>query len=482
MAGENRSARILVVEDDASVNALLLEVLRGEGYRVEGVQDGARALPAADELAPDLVLLDIHLPGADGIDLLKALHGRTPPVSVIMISGERSVPTVVEAIRLGAFDYVAKPFQIDKLLIAVRNALVLARREREVAELRAQVAGPFDLRNVVGESPALSRARETARKVVGSTAPILIRGESGTGKELFARAMHFGGPRREAPFIAVNCAALPEPLLESELFGHEKGSFTGAAARRIVKFEQADGGTLFLDEIGDMPLSIQAKLLRILQEQVFERVGGTEQIRVDVRILSATHQNLEELIRGKQFREDLFYRINTVTITIPPLRERAGDILLLAGRFLEEFAARERKKIEGFTPAAAEALGRHRWKGNIRELRNAVERAVLLGDGPRIDVGDLPPLGEAPAGTDAVPRADGTTDGAKAAGPGLPGPEASVNLEEAVEAFEKAAIRRALLRHDGVKARAARDLGLTEKIIGYKIDKYKIDLKDRPPG
>jgi len=447
-------ARILAVDDDPQIRALLSAIGTRAGHEVTTAGTGQEFFEALDGLAPDLCILDVMLPDTDGLTILGRLREQHPDLPVIMHTATDTALMATSALKLGAFDYLVKPVETDKLLTAVRNALLAARQTRELRQLRTQVRDQYSFALIVGSS-ALGHAKEEARKIAASSASALILGESGTGKELFARAIHYNGPRAKGPFIDVNCAALTESLLESEIFGHEKGSFTGAVARRIGKFEQAHGGTIFLDEIGDMPLATQAKLLRVLQERTFQRVGGSEKVTVDVRVISATNQPLEKLVEKGSFRQDLFYRINTLTLEIPPLRERPQDIGELVGHFAAVAARAEGRRTPEVAPETLLLLKNHRWPGNVRELENAMRRAVVLCEGAAIEPAHLPPH----LGAGAAP------DGPPPEGAGMLG---------AVEALERRMIVEALDKCGWVKARAARALGITERILAYKMDGYGI--------
>jgi two-component system response regulator HydG len=381
---------ILVADDEAGVRESVGRVLRHEGFRVVPAEDGDAALDLLRRGGVDLLLADLRMPGLDGLELLRAAKLLAPEVEVVVLSGHGTVEEAVQAMKEGAYDFLTKPPERPQLVRAVRQALEHRALVIENRSLQRRLDELVGAGGIVGQSPAIRQVLALVGQVAPTSATVLIQGESGTGKELVARALHEGSPRRGRPFIRVNCAALPETLLESELFGYERGAFTGAAARKEGRFELADGGTLLLDEVGDLSALTQAKLLRVLQEGEFERLGGTKTLKVDVRIVAATNQDLARLVAERRFREDLFYRLNVITIGIPPLRERAEDIPLLAQHFLRVHVARNHRELDGFTEAALAALRAYSWPGNVRELEHAVERAVILARGPLVDVSDLP--------------------------------------------------------------------------------------------
>jgi two-component system response regulator HydG len=381
---------LLVADDDPAVRESLERTLKREGYRVVVASDGQAGLAQLRAGGVDLVLADLKMPGLSGLELLKAAKSVAPDVDVIMLTAFGTVEEAVQAMKDGAYDFLTKPFQRAQLIRLIKKAL---ERRALIAENRALQQRLDDLLGqgaVIGTSPAFQRMMMLIEQVAPSSATVLVEGESGVGKELAARAIHERSARRAGPFVAVNCAALPENLLESELFGYEKGAFTGAAGRKEGRFELADGGTLFLDEVADLSPVTQPKILRVLQEGEFERVGGTKTLRVDVRIVTATNQDLAQLVREKRFREDLYYRLNVITITVPPLRERRQDIPLLAHHFLRVYAAKNNRKLDGFSEEALARLEAYAWPGNVRELENAVERAVVLARGSVVEVTDLP--------------------------------------------------------------------------------------------
>jgi two-component system response regulator HydG len=384
--------RVLVVDDEESAREGLRKLLRLEGYDVVVAEDGADALERATEQPPEVVVTDLKMPRVDGLELMHRLHALYPGLPVIVVTAFGDVSTAVAAMRKGAEHYLVKPVDIDELEVAVEKAIERRDLRAETDVLRRQLRerDSSGFENLVGGSPAMLRIYKIATQIAAAKATVLITGESGTGKGEIARAIHAKGPRVDKPFVALHCAALAESLLETELFGHEKGSFTGADRRRVGRFEQANGGTLFLDEIGEIPVALQVKLLRVLQEKTFERVGGNEPITVDVRLIAATNRDLTAQVEAGKFREDLYYRLNVVHIEMPPLRGRGNDVLALAAHFLRKFAAENSKQLAGFTDAATAKLLAHRWPGNVRELENAVERAVVLAEGERIDVADLP--------------------------------------------------------------------------------------------
>jgi DNA-binding NtrC family response regulator len=446
-----RSAKVLFVEDDAASARLVKGIAEKEGYAIRLAASGKEFLKLLAEEPPDLFLVDLTLPDASGLDLLEKARQARPEAPAIVVTASDDVKDAVSAMKLGASDYVTKPFDAQRLVVSLRNALKLGEQQEEISRLRKEVEQETGPESLVGFTPAMEKLRGLLRKAAASDATVLVFGENGTGKELVARSLHYAGARASKPFVDVNCAALTETLLESELFGHEQGAFTGATARRRGKFEQAHGGTLFLDEIGDMPLATQAKMLRVLQERRFQRVGGEEKIEVDVRVVCATNRDLEKAVADNAFRKDLYYRVNTLVIEVPPLRERVADIAELSRHFLARAARREKRSIDRISTAAVEALSRHSWPGNVRELQHAVDRAVLVCEGSEIRPDDLPP---------AVLRLT----------PATPSGPASGNLVEAVERLERAMILEALEKNGWVKARAARALGLTERIISYKMD------------
>jgi DNA-binding NtrC family response regulator len=433
-------ARILVVDDDADIRTILTDRLAARGHEVLQSTDGLKALEMCARELPDLMLLDLDLPGADGLTVLERLRQESVPPTVVVITAFATVEKAVEAMRRGAFDFLPKPFQPGLVELTVQKALERNELREENRALRAALPGGKPL---VGVSGALRELVEQARKAAESKSTVLLVGESGTGKEVLARSIHAWSPRASRPFIAVNCVALSEELLESELFGHEKGAFTGAHQQKPGKFELANHGTIFLDEVGDIRESLQAKLLRVLQEHEFERVGGTKPIRVDIRVIAATNRNLEEAVKGGRFREDLYYRLNVVRLRLPPLRERREDIPGLAEHFLRKYCAETGKAIHGISAEAVDLLKAHPWPGNVRELENAVERAVVLGAGAEISPLDL--------GLRTIDRTVAS----------LPGAEPRIGpFHEGVEEFKRELIRRALEQAKGNQTRAAEILGL----------------------
>jgi DNA-binding NtrC family response regulator len=407
----------------------------------------------------DVVLSDLKMGGSDGLDVLRTAKSMHPSTAVILMTAFGSVHTAVEAMKIGAFDYVQKPFEIEEMELKVEKAIEHRRLRHEIEYLRHTQQDIYEFDRIVGASGALQSVLAIVKKVAKSNTTVLIRGETGTGKELIAGAIHHNSLRASRNFVKVNCAALQENLLESELFGHEKGAFTGADKQRVGRFEQADGGTLFLDEIGDMSANTQAKILRVLQEHEFERLGGTRTLRVDVRVIAATNRNLPLMVSSGQFREDLYYRLNVVSIDMPALRERKEDIQALAGFFLRRFAGELKKRVDGLSPDANKLLMRYNWPGNIRELENAIERAVLLTEGPQLSSGDLR-LGEL---STTQPTADGSTV--------VKIPPTGIALEE----IERQALIEALKMSNWVQKDAAELLSISPRVMNYKIKTLGID-------
>ena len=458
---------ILVVDDEEKVLKSIVDILRDERYRVTGVGDGHEALRTIQKSPPDLVILDIWMPGIDGLETLEAIKRLNGELPVIMISGHGTIETAVKATKLGAYDYLEKPLDLDKVQLTVRHALDQRRLEWENRALRETLDQRYE---IVGESKAITMLREQILSAAPSNGRVLIRGESGTGKELIARAIHRHSARSDKPFIVVNCAAIPEELIESELFGHERGAFTGATAQRRGKFDLADGATIFLDEVGDMSLKTQAKVLRALEEQTFELVGGTESLRVDVRIIAASNKDLEGEIRAGRFREDLYYRLNVIPFDVSPLRQRREDIPLLAAYFLKQFCREYGKREKTLSPGALAILREHPWPGNVRELRNVIERLVIMVSEDRIEAGGVgAALGSRPLGPEPAPEAGGPETV----------PEADLSLREARERFERDYILQRLRENGWNVTRTAEKLGIERSNLHRKLRALEIEA---PPA
>jgi len=461
------NARILLVEDEKAIQLALSGLLRRQGYEVEVASTGEDAFSELDDASFDLVLTDLALGrGASGMDVLRRAKELRPETVVVMITAHGSERVAVEAMKAGADDYVPKPFDNDEIRLVVERALERTRLGRENRLLLEQVQRQYGFENLIGTGPAMRGVFETLQKVAETDLTVLVRGESGTGKELVAQALHNRSPRCNRPFVAVNCAAISAELVESELFGHEKGAFTGADARRQGRFEAADGGTIFLDEIGDMAPETQAKVLRVLQERCFERVGGTSPIQVDVRVVAATHRNLEEGVKGGRFRKDLYYRLKVVEIDLPPLRERREDIPALAQRFLEavtERLGRDKKRID---EAAMARLVRHGWPGNVRELQNAIEQAVVLAAGLEIEESDL-----------HLTKTPDAAVGSDVAGLGFGDAK-----KRTVEHFERSYLLAALRRNGGNISRTAESIGMVRQSLQQKIRELGLRSEDWTHG
>jgi two-component system, NtrC family, response regulator HydG len=454
------NARVLVVDDEPSARSALERLLREEGFVVTTGEDGESALESYDEHAPEVVVTDLTMPGMDGMALLKRLRELEPSLPVIVVTALGEVSVAVAAMRAGADDFLTKPIDFEALLLSLDRALQRRDLRLEAENLRRQVRekGEGGLEGLIGASPAMQRVYATARQVASSRATALITGESGTGKGELARAIHLMSPRAKKPFVTLQCASLAESILESELFGHERGAFTGADRQRIGRIEQANGGTLFLDEVGEIPPSLQVKLLRVLQERELERVGGNQTIKIDVRVVAATNRDLAADVKAGRFREDLYYRLRVIQIEMPALRERGGDVMALAHHFLARFAEENHRRIIGFTDSARARLLAHRWPGNVRELENAIERSVVLSTGERIDLPDLPP---------------DLLDTTPSVGIAIPG--------STMAEIERHAILRTLESKDWSTTRAAEALDISVRTIQYRLAEYGVRKKDAKP-
>jgi DNA-binding NtrC family response regulator len=448
---DSNKGRILIVDDEANARTALAELLDDAGYSVSTAADGRTALLQMEQVDPDVVLTDLKMPGMDGLSLIERGRPMSPHTTFIVMTAFGTIDTAVKAIKLGAESYLTKPLELDAVLAIVGRALERTQLSREAAQLRQRVDDRFQFGNILGEHPSMQRLMKNIAQVARSRATVLIHGETGTGKELIAAAIHQNSKRKDKPFIRLNCASLSETLLESELFGHERGSFTGAMARREGRFKQADGGTLFLDEVSEIPPGVQIKLLRFLQEREFERVGGNETLKVDVRVVAATNRNLSHRVDEGRFREDLYYRLKVVQLDVPPLRVRRSDIPLLAHTFLREYAAENERPIQGLTEEALQHLMIYPWPGNVRELENAIERAVVMCDGDLIDRDDLPTSAHGDLQNGSVMAL-------------IPG----ITMSE----LERIAILRTLDAVDGSTARAAEILGISQRKIQYRVKEW----------
>lgn len=445
---------ILVVDDDMAHRTMLNKLIGGWGYEISEADDGIAAIEAVKIKPYDLILMDVRMIKLSGIEALKEIKAINPAIPVIIMTAYSSVESAVKAIRLGAYDYLTKPLDFDKLKLTILRAMEHIHLKEENRLLKENLGMRFDRQNIIGQSPAITKLFETISLVAPSEATVLITGESGTGKELIAGAIHFNSTRVKGPFVKINCAAIPETLLESELFGHEKGAFTGADRKKDGRFLQATGGSIFLDEITEMPLTMQVKLLRVLQEREITRVGGNDVIKVDVRIIVASNKDIQEMVATGAFREDLYYRLNVVNIKVPPLRERREDISLLAIHFLKMFAERNHKNIKGYTPKSLDEITKYYWPGNVRELMNAVERAVVLARSDFLDENDFE-INKDLSGQSEITQSFDTWD---------------MPLEE----IEKASILKTLEASKENKSEAARRLGITRRTLHKKLKKYGV--------
>jgi DNA-binding NtrC family response regulator len=455
------SHTVLVVDDEPRMRQVLATALQELGYEALTAASAAEALEQVENDTVDLVLTDLRMPGMSGQELLAELRRRVPDVPVVLMTAYSTVKDAVEAIKSGAFDYIGKPFEMDELEATLAKALRMSAALRDNLRLRQELEGRYRFENLLGASPAFHKVIAAIAEVCESRANVLISGESGTGKEMVARAIHFNSPRHEGPFVAINCAAIPEGLLESELFGHVKGAFTGAVSARQGRFAQADGGTLFLDEVGDMPMALQPKILRVLQERTFEPVGSSHSRTTDVRIIAATNRDLRGAVREGRFRSDLYYRLNVFPIELPPLRERREDIPLLAGHIAGEIARQLGRPAPSFTEAALRAMGGYAWPGNVRELQNCIERAIIVAKGSQVDVADLP--------QDLFARS------AERQAVGIPS-----DLDAELERLERDFVLEALRRTGGVQVQAAELLGISERSLWHRVKKLGISIVKKP--
>ena len=458
---EKQQGRVLIVDDEWTIRDVLANILQGEGFEVEQAEDGEKAMEMLDASTYDLVITDLKMPNASGIDVLRHIAKQNVHTLGIVATGYGSIESAVEALRLGAFDYITKPFHLDEIKILVHKAREFQTLQRENQSLRQELKRTNKLDNIIGSSPAIKTLTNMIHTVADSDSTILILGESGTGKELVARAIHYNSRQANHALIPVNCGAIPEDLLESELFGHVKGAFTGATMNRVGRFQLADGGTIFLDEIGDMSPKLQVKLLRVLQEQTFEPVGATQTVKVNVRIIAATNRNLEEDVKEGKFREDLFYRLNVIPIIIPPLRSRLEDLPLLIDHFVKHFNRLKGRKITQFNEAAIQVLSAYNWPGNVRELENLVERMAILHAEGEIGVERLPEKF-----TGLTPVTSSTAGSVR-----MEIPEEGIDFNTLVSEYEIALIQKALEKADGVKNKAAALLNIKRTTLVEKMKK-----------
>ena len=455
---ENKN--ILVVEDDNATRDTMVDFLSEAGYEVESARNGEDAIAMAQEYSFNIVITDLKMPKGDGIQVLEQIKKIDPRTIVIICTGYGTVDTAVKAMKLGAYEYITKPIKIEEIKLVVQRALDYQRLKTENVLLQKQLKAKYKFKNLIGDSDVMQQSFQFIEKIAATNSTVMICGESGTGKELVARAIHYNSDRRNEPMVPVNCGAIPEDLLESELFGYDKGAFTGAIKTRIGRFELANGGTVFLDEIGDMSPALQVKILRVLQEHEFERVGGVKSIKVDIRVIAATHRDLEKAVKQGTFREDLYYRLNVIPFIIPPLRERRSDIPLLTNHFTEKFNIEKKQNISGVSPEALKCLTRYHWPGNVRELENLIERLVILKGKGVIEQEDLPEKLLGTEWSDAVPSIDI--------------PDSGISFNTAVSEFERELILRALKKTNWIKNRAAKLLQLKRTTLVEKMKKIQL--------
>lgn len=463
--------RILVVDDEESIREFLEIMLRKEGYEITCVEDGQKAIDILKKKTFDLIISDLQMPNVTGIELLKHCREAYPDVMFMMITAFGTAESAVEAMKMGAYDYITKPFKIDEVRINIANALRSKNLEVENRVLRKELQKEYSFQNLVGNSEAMHKIFDLIRKVSDSPTNILVTGESGTGKEMVAKAIHYNSPLKDRPFVSVNCGAIPENLVESELFGHKKGSFTGASSDKEGLFEVADGGTLFLDEIGELPLNSQVRILRAIQERTIRRVGGTDDIKVEVRIVAATNRDLEHMVQQGTFRQDLYYRLNVINIRTPGLRERRDDIPLLAAHFLNKYNERFGKSIQNISKEAMDLLKKYDFPGNVRELENIIERTVALESGATVLPESLPQFVNTPTGRKMV-----SSDGIEITDDGI-------DLQKVLDQLEKELLVKAIHQASGVKKRAAKLLSITFRSMRYRVEKFnlgKIDDDELP--
>lgn len=458
--------RILVVDDEESIREFLEIMLKKEGYEITTAQDGQEAIDLMSKKSFHMVISDLQMPKVTGLELLKHVKDTNPDVVFMMITAFGTTENAVEAMKLGAYDYLTKPFKIDEVRLNVRNALRAGTLEVENRQLRKEMGETFNYQQIVGNSEAMHRIYSLVQRVAQTPTNVLVTGESGTGKEMVARAIHEGGPLKDKPFVTINCGAIQETLMESEMFGHKKGSFTGAIVDKEGLFERADTGSIFLDEVGELPMSIQVKLLRAIQERVIRRVGATEEIKVTVRIIAATNRDLEKMVKEGTFRQDLYYRLNVIKIEMPPLRERADDIPLLAQHFLNKYNSKLTKTVTGISAEAMEALKKYDYPGNVRELENIIERTVALESGSMVLPESLPPFVNTKAGRKLASSNEIEV-----------GPE-GVELDKIIGQIEKELIIKAIHQANGVKKKAAKLLAITFRSMRYRVEKYGLGSVD----
>lgn len=467
--GAGTRPRILIADDEDSMRFLVREVMMREGFEVDTAANGEEALQMVRERDFDLVVMDVKMPKMDGLEALREMKRIRPDLIVVMVTAFGTSQVALDAIRQGAYDYFNKPFELDEMRIVVRRALEKQALLRKISSLEHRLRDRFSFDRIIGQSRAMRDVYEIIEKVITNDVTVLILGESGTGKELVAQAIHYHSARKSKPFVSVNCAAIPETLLESELFGHEKGAFTGAIAMKPGKFEAANGGSIFLDEIGDMPMTLQSKLLRVLQEREITRVGGTKSIKIDIRVITATNQRLSKLVESRSFREDLYFRLNVLPVHLPPLRERREDIPLLVSHFLAVYNPRMNKNVQSLTKEAMSTLMDYSWPGNVRELENVIQRAMILASGPAIEVQDLPELTGRLA--PAVLEQDAANEEAVIQDFSVP---LQQKIDRMCEELEKKVIRAALQKSSFHRQDTADLLGISRKSLHNKMVKYHL--------
>jgi two-component system, NtrC family, response regulator PilR len=453
-------SRILVVDDEESIREFLEIMLKKEGYDVTLAEDGEKAMDVLKKRSIDMIISDLQMPKVTGIELLKHVRENYPDTVFMMITAFGTTETAVDAMKMGAYDYLTKPFKLDEVRMNVANALRSQNLEVENRVLKKELGKEYSFQSLVGNTDIMHRVYDLIKRVSGTPTNVLITGESGTGKEVVAKAIHYNGPLKDKAFISINCGAIPESLMESEMFGHKKGSFTGAVSEKAGLFEAADGGTLFLDEVGELPLTIQVKLLRAIQERIIRRVGGTEDLKIDVRIIAATNRNLEDMVKAGTFRQDLYYRLNVININTPSLRERRDDIPLLANHFLKKYNDKLNKSISGISAEAMEALKKYDYPGNVRELENIIERTVALESGATILPESLPPFVNTPQGRKMASSHEIIVG------------DDGMDLEKVIGQIEKELLVKAIHQAGGVKKKAAKLLGITFRSMRYRIEKY----------